>query len=61
MGSEANYIITADTVSVLALKKRGGINIVKPGWVIDCIDQMRAHVSVPTFIIPLEPRYLGFA
>ncbi|KAL8658140.1 MAG: hypothetical protein Q9226_001223 [Calogaya cf. arnoldii] len=46
------------TVQVAALIKTGGVDVIRPSWILDCIKQAEVEREKPTFLLPLEPQHL---
>ena len=46
------------TVQVASAIKTGGVDIIRPSWIFDCIKQAEAEREKPTFLLPLEPQHL---
>ena len=48
------------TVPVASLMKRGEVDIVRPSWILDCIQQTESDRGRPRMLLPLEPRHMFF-
>ncbi|KAJ5746060.1 Nucleic acid-binding OB-fold [Penicillium odoratum] len=48
------------TVKVASLQKHGNINLVKPSWLLDCVQQSEKDVGLPDLLLPFEPRHMFF-
>ncbi|KAI4271863.1 MAG: hypothetical protein LQ337_005701 [Flavoplaca oasis] len=46
------------TVQVASAIKTGGVDIIRPSWIFDCIKQAEVEREKPTFLLPLEPQHL---
>ncbi|KAL8872569.1 MAG: hypothetical protein Q9198_007187 [Flavoplaca austrocitrina] len=46
------------TVQVASAIKTGGVDIIRPSWIFDCIKQAKVEREKPTFLLPLEPQHL---
>ncbi|KAL8985509.1 MAG: hypothetical protein Q9205_000825 [Flavoplaca limonia] len=46
------------TVQVASAIKTGGVDIIRPSWIFDCIKQAEVEKEKPTFLLPLEPQHL---
>jgi DNA ligase 4 len=44
------------TLKATSIEKQGKINIVKPLWLFDCIQQSQIDIGRPNFLLPFEPR-----
>ncbi|KAF2710100.1 DNA ligase-like protein [Pleomassaria siparia CBS 279.74] len=55
--TDENLVIVADKrlVKVSSLEKRDTLNIVKPIWIHDCIQQAEADTGAMPFVLPFEP------
>ncbi len=55
-----NTICVGDrrTVQVASLIKTGGVDVIRPSWILDCIKQAEVERGKPTFLLPFEPRHL---
>ena len=49
------------TVPVASLIKRGEVDIVRPSWLLDCIEQTTTDGDRPRMLLPFEPRHMFFA
>lgn len=45
---------------VASLMKRGELDIVRPSWILDCIQQTESDRGHPRMLLPLEPRHMFF-
>ena len=45
-------------VRVASLIKQGGINIIRPSWIFDCIKQAPADLDRPKLLLPFEPKHV---
>ncbi|KAL8842164.1 MAG: hypothetical protein Q9176_002857 [Flavoplaca citrina] len=45
-------------VQVASAIKTGGVDIIRPSWIFDCIKQAEVEKEKPTFLLPLEPQHL---
>ncbi|MCJ1269275.1 DNA ligase (ATP) [Lobaria immixta] len=48
------------TVKVASLIKRGGVDIVRPSWILDCVKQSESDIGKTDLLLPLEPRHMFF-
>lgn len=48
------------TLKVSSIMKEGKLNIVKPTWVFDCIEQTERDGDRPTYLLPFEPGHMHF-
>ena len=48
------------TVAVASLMKRKAVDIVRPTWILDCIQQTESDRGHPRMLLPLEPRHMFF-
>jgi DNA ligase-4 len=44
------------TLKATSIEKQGKVNIVKPSWLFDCIQQSQIDIGRPNFLLPFEPR-----
>lgn len=44
------------TVKVASLQKDGQINILRPSWILDCVQQNENDAGLSDFLLPQEPR-----
>jgi len=47
-------------VPVASLMERGELDIVRPSWILDCIQQTESDKGRPRMLLPLEPRHMFF-
>lgn len=50
----------AGTVPVASLIKRGELDIVRPSWILDCVQQTESDRGRTRMLLPLEPRHMFF-
>ncbi|KAL8999344.1 MAG: hypothetical protein Q9169_001770 [Polycauliona sp. 2 TL-2023] len=58
--ASTNTICVGDrrTVQVASLIKTGGVDIIRPSWILDCTQQAAAEREKPTFLLPFEPQHV---
>lgn len=45
-----------ETIKAASLEKRGDVNLIRPLWIFDCLEQARRDSHSVPFCLPLEPR-----
>ncbi|KAL8675027.1 MAG: hypothetical protein Q9168_000622 [Polycauliona sp. 1 TL-2023] len=55
-----NIICIGDrrTVQVASLIKTGGVDIIRPSWILDCIQQAAVEREKPIYLLPCEPQHV---
>ncbi|KAJ0425510.1 hypothetical protein BJY00DRAFT_181990 [Aspergillus carlsbadensis] len=48
------------TVKAASLQKAGNVDIIRPSWILDCIQQNEIDAGLPDFLLPFEPRHMFF-
>ncbi|KAF7720307.1 DNA ligase [Penicillium ucsense] len=48
------------TIKVASIQKSGQANIIRPSWLIDCVQQNEKDAGLPDLLLPFEPRHLFF-
>ncbi|KAL2853726.1 ATP dependent DNA ligase domain-containing protein [Aspergillus pseudodeflectus] len=48
------------TVKAASLQKAGNADIIRPSWVLDCIQQNEIDAGLPDLLLPFEPRHMFF-
>ncbi|KAL3495196.1 ATP dependent DNA ligase domain-containing protein [Aspergillus germanicus] len=48
------------TVKAASLQKAGNVDIIRPAWILDCIQQNELDAGLPDLLLPFEPRHMFF-
>ncbi|KAL4785557.1 hypothetical protein BJX76DRAFT_355949 [Aspergillus varians] len=58
--SDTICIADRRTVKAASLQKSGDVDIIRPCWILDCIQQNEIDAGLPDLLLPLEPRHMFF-